>query len=142
MDIKWYFLIFCCIYTFLKSIFGIILFVNNKIKKVESLYSKKYILLLIPLFILSFPYSLLIIFEALTVIFYIWGGINHGYITSHLFPISLIFSIIKTIGIIIWLINFTLYEKNIKIFKLVISNILTLIIMINIIFMIIIIGMQ
>ena len=142
MDKIWYFFIFCCIYTSIKCISGIILFIISRMKNIESLYSKKYILLLLPSFVLSFPYSFLIIFKVLIIIFYIWGEINHGYITSHLFPISLILSIIKTIGIIMWLINLTFYEKNIKIINLVISNILILIIMINIIYLIIIFSMQ
>jgi hypothetical protein len=118
------YLIITCIYSFIKSIYGIIILINKIIRKNKILYSKKYLLLL-PSLLFSWLYSYFMLFKIIIDIsFYLWGYQNN--ISDNIIAnISIILSIIFTIGISMWLIKWTFYEKSIKKYIIIILNILT-----------------
>jgi hypothetical protein len=123
-----YYLFLMYIYTFLKSIFGIIIIIKRIINKDKTFHSKKYLLCLLPIIIMAISYIYLI---------YIVIGIdgNLGLLSIPLsrgfdywFPsmnLNILLCIIIIIGIIMWLINLTLYEKVISKLKLILINVIT-----------------
>jgi hypothetical protein len=115
-------ILFTYIYSIIKCISGVI-FLSNKIKKkMISLCSKLYLLFSIPL-ILSILFSLLYSYLMSYKIF-MWdfGCWHYGDIVV---VISIILSIILTIGNLMWLINLTFFDKNIKIYFIILLNIIT-----------------
>ena len=136
------FLILTCIYTFIKSIIGIII-MSYKIKNKDyMLHSKKYILLLLPTILLTLHYNRLIILHFLLKIFYnIFGNKYYGYM-GIIDLINIGLCIIFTIGFSMWLIYWTFYEENIKKIILIPYHIITFICIIKLAFEVTILYIQ
>ena len=114
-----YYILFTFIYSIIKCLSGFI-FLLNKIKdKMILLHSKLYFLFLIPSVLISLLYSYLVSFKI-----FMWDFEGWNYMDLLTF-ISIIFSITNTIGILMWLINWTFYEKSIKIYLIILLNIIT-----------------
>ena len=126
------FLILTFMYIVIKSIFGIY-FIANKIKnKHYMLYSKKYLLLLLPVILLSLLYTFYISFLFITDIsYYIFKIYIHLFFLT---VFSLILCILFMTGFSMWQINWTFYEIKIKRYILVIYNIVTFICISKLIF--------
>ena len=132
-----YYLFLMYIYTFLKSVFGIIILIKRIRNKDKIIHSKKYLLCLSPIIIMAISYICFIylfiisqinsargIDVILTIFFSI--PISKGF--NIWFPLmngNIIFSIAIIIGILMWLIYWVFYQGNISKMKLIILNIIT-----------------
>ena len=127
-----YLLIIMYVYNFVKCILGILLFVRKK-KKAEIVRERKYLLFLLPSFILiiSYIYYVYIVFAD--------KDFSFSYLQYVLMPtisrgfagffasigLNLLLNSLLIIGTIMWLAYCTLYAKNIKKINLLLLNIVT-----------------
>ena len=106
------------LYTFIKSIFGVIIIINKRCKKVKIINSKKNILYLFPMMVLALSYIYLIlnvIKDINDILLFFTIILDKGFITwFSSMNANILLSIVIIIGILMWLINWIFYEENIK----------------------------
>jgi hypothetical protein len=123
---------------FIKCIFGIVILLNKIVKKNKILYSKKYTMYLFPTIILAVAYIIFVFMTIKSLMNSVWyKGIEDIFKFFSIplskgfniwFPImngNIILCIIFIIGIIMWLINWTLYKEGISKIKIILLNIVT-----------------
>jgi hypothetical protein len=124
-----YFLFSMYLYTIVKCIFGILIFIKNRLYKIEIKKKKKYLLYLLPTFIMLIMYIYFIYTLARENILIYTIKVPPKFIGfNNWFPmmnLSIISNIIIIIGIFSWLIYWIFCNKNIKIQSIIILNIIT-----------------
>jgi len=133
-----YYLFIMYLYTFIKCVSGIIIVLNKIYKKKKTLYSKKYLLYLFPMVLLALSYLFFMFITIKSLINSKWykgtddilrlfsiplsKGFNYWFPAMNL---NIILCIIIMIGVIMWLINWIIYEEGISKIKLIFLNIIT-----------------
>ena len=128
-----YLLIVMYIYGFAKCILGILLFIYEKRRKARIFSGRKYLLFLLPSFILILSYIYLVYiiivdkdFSLLSFRYVLIPAISGGF--SEFFAsidLNLLLNLLLVAGTIMWLAYCTLYVKSIRKINLLILNLVT-----------------